>query len=75
MPESGSPAQQAAGPGAMDAGQVAREAAERLGPAEADAFLARLEQLSFDITGPLSQLYGDVVDVGSFATGLVLWLI
>jgi amylosucrase len=56
----------------VDAGKVAREAAERLGPAEADAFLTRLEQLSFDIIGPLSQLYGDVVDVGSFATELVL---
>jgi amylosucrase len=51
---------------------VAREAAERLGPAEADAFLTMLEQLSFDITGPLRQLYGDVVDVESFATELVL---
>jgi amylosucrase len=78
VPESGSAAQQeapeqeAAGPGAVDAGKVARETAERLGPAEADAFLTRLEQLSFDITGPLSQLYGDVVDVGRFATELVL---
>jgi amylosucrase len=59
-------------PESVNGVKVAREAAERLGPAEADAFLTRLEQLSFDITGPLSQLYGDVVDVGSFATELVL---
>ena len=32
---------------------VEDEAFERLGPAEADAFLARLETLSFDITEPL----------------------
>ena len=51
---------------------VEHAARSRLGSAEADAFLARLEQLSFDITGPLGQLYGNVVDVGSFATELVL---
>ena len=39
---------------------VKGEAVSRLGPAEADAFLARLETLSFDITGPLGLLYGDV---------------
>jgi amylosucrase len=33
-------------------------ARDRLGPAEADAFVARLEQLSFDITEPLEQVYG-----------------
>jgi amylosucrase len=48
------------------------EARSRLGSAEADAFLARLEQLSFDILGPLSQVYGGVTDVGAFATDLVL---
>ncbi len=48
------------------------EARSRLGLAEADAFLARLETLSFDITGPLSQVYGGVVDVDKFATQLVL---
>jgi hypothetical protein len=47
------------------------EVRSRLGLTEADAFLARLEQLSFDIFGPLSQLYGDVVEVGEFATELV----
>jgi len=47
------------------------EARSRLGLTEADAFLARLEQLSFDILGPLRQLYGDVVEVGEFATDLV----
>jgi amylosucrase len=46
-------------------------ARERLGPQEADAFLARLEQLSFDIVEPLEQLYGDVVDVTGFVTELV----
>ena len=52
----------------------AREAVARarLGPQEADAFLARLEQLSFDIAEPLEQLYGDVVDVSGFLTDLVL---
>ncbi len=44
----------------------------RLGPREADAFLARLEQLSFDIVEPLEQLYGEVVDVPGFVTDLVL---
>jgi amylosucrase len=51
---------------------VEREARSRLGLEEADAFLGRLEQLSFDILGPLSQVYGDVTDVGPFATALVL---
>jgi amylosucrase len=51
---------------------VEDEAHARLGPAEADAFLARLETLSFDITGPLSVLYGDVTDSGELATRLVL---
>ncbi len=48
------------------------EARSRLGAAEADAFLARLEQLSFDILGPLTQVYGGVTDVSAFATDLVL---
>jgi amylosucrase len=51
---------------------VADAARSRLGPAEADAFLARLETLSFDITGPLAQLYGGVTDVGQLVTDLVL---
>ena len=52
--------------------EVEREAKSRLPPEEADAFLGRLEQLSFDILGPLSEVYGDVTDIGAFATGLVL---
>ena len=51
---------------------VEREARSRLPLEEADAFLGRLEHLSFDILGPLSQVYGDVTDVGAFATALVL---
>ena len=51
---------------------VKHEAFERLGPAEADAFLARLETLSFDITEPLGVLYSDVADVDELATRLVL---
>ena len=39
---------------------VEYEARARLGRTEADAFLARLETLSFDITGPLGQVYGGV---------------
>jgi amylosucrase len=50
---------------------VAHEARSRLGFTEADAFLTRLDQLSFDILGPLSQVYGGVVDVEEFATELV----
>jgi amylosucrase len=33
---------------------------QRLGLQEADAFLTRLGQLSFDIVGPLEQMYGGV---------------
>jgi amylosucrase len=51
---------------------VEREARSRLGVVEADAFLTRLEQLSFDIIEPLGQLYGGVTDVSTFATELVL---
>jgi amylosucrase len=50
---------------------VEHEARSRLGLAEADAFLARLEQLSPDILEPLSQVYGGVTDVSKFATQLV----
>jgi len=51
---------------------VEREARSRLGLAEGDAFLARLEQLSFDILEPLTQLYGGVTEVSAFANQLVL---
>jgi amylosucrase len=51
---------------------VEREARSRLGSAEADAFLTRLDQLSFDIIEPLSMVYGGVTDVSVFATQLVL---
>ncbi len=51
---------------------VEREARSRLGLEEAEAFLGRLEQLSFDTLGPLSQVYGGVTDIGAFATALVL---
>jgi amylosucrase len=50
---------------------IEHEARSRLGFTEADAFLARLEQLSFDILGPLGQVYGGVVEVSEFATELV----
>jgi amylosucrase len=49
---------------------VEREARERLGAVEADAFLARLEQLSFDIGEPLAQVYG--VGADKLAAELVL---
>jgi len=49
-----------------------RTVAQRLGPARADAFLARFEQLSFDIAGPLEQVYGAVTDTSRLATELVL---
>ena len=45
---------------------------QRLGLPEADAFLARLEQLSFDIVEPLGQVYGSTVNLTRFVTGLVL---
>jgi amylosucrase len=45
---------------------------QRLDPAEADAFLARLDKLSFDIGEPLQQVYGSTVDVTGFMTDLVL---
>jgi amylosucrase len=51
---------------------VEREARDRLGFAEADAFLTRLEQLSFDILEPLGQVYGGVTDSEKLADDLVL---
>ncbi len=51
---------------------VGHQARSRLGLAEADAFLTRLEQLSPDILEPLGQVYGGVTDVSTFATQLVL---
>ncbi|HEY1918246.1 MAG TPA: amylosucrase [Streptosporangiaceae bacterium] len=48
-----------------------QEARQRLGLHEGDAFLARLEQLSFDITEPLAGVYGGITDVTALATGLV----
>jgi amylosucrase len=54
-------------------GQAAEDAVrQRLGLHEADAFLARLDQLSFDIVEPLGQVYGGAVDVTGFVTQLVL---
>jgi amylosucrase len=41
---------------------IEREAQARLGRTEADAFLTRLEQLSFDIEEPLTQVYGADAD-------------
>lgn len=46
-------------------------ARERLGAREADAFLARLEQATFDIREPLEALYGDVVDIDELVNDLV----
>ena len=48
-----------------------RAARQRLGAQEGDAFLARLEHLSFDISEPLEQVYGGVVDVPRFVQQLV----
>ncbi len=45
---------------------------QRLGVLDADAFLARLEQLSFDMAGPLGQLYGGVTDTTRLVTDLVM---
>ena len=53
-------------------GQEAESAVrQRLGVLEADAFLARLEHLSFDIAGPLEQVYGGVTDTTRLAAELV----
>src|SRR5271170_6106502 len=51
---------------------VEHEARDRLGFAEADAFLTRLEQLSFDILEPLGQVYRGVTDPVKLAGDLVL---
>ena len=48
------------------------EVRRRLGHQDADAFLARLEHLSFDIVEPLAQVYGGATDLTGFVTGLVL---
>jgi hypothetical protein len=48
------------------------EVRQRLGHQEADAFLARLEHLSFDIAEPLEQVYGGVADTTASVTELVL---
>jgi amylosucrase len=45
---------------------------QRLEPAEADAFLARLDLLASDITGPLTQLYGGRADVDALVADCVL---
>ena len=59
-------------PEPVDREKVEAQARARLGFAEADAFVTRLDQLTFDILEPLRQLYGGVVDVSGFATELVL---
>ena len=51
---------------------VERETRARLDVAAADAFLTRLDQLSFDILEPLGQVYGAVTDPSKLATELVL---
>ena len=51
---------------------VERETRARLDVAAADAFLTRLDQLSFDILEPLGQVYGAVTDPEKLATELVL---
>ncbi len=48
---------------------VEREARDRLGATEADAFLTRLDQLTEDILEPVGQVYG--TDADKFATELV----
>jgi amylosucrase len=48
-----------------------QQARQRLGLLEGDAFLARLEQLAFDITEPLADVYGEITDVTALATQLV----
>jgi hypothetical protein len=44
---------------------------QRLDPVEADAFLARLDLLAPDITGPLTQLYGGRADVDALVADCV----
>jgi amylosucrase len=48
------------------------EVRRRLGHQEGDAFLARLEHLSFDIVEPLGQVYGGAADLTGLVTELVL---
>jgi amylosucrase len=43
-----------------------------LGSREGDAFLARLDQLRFDITEPLEQVYGATIDLTGLLTDLIL---
>jgi amylosucrase len=52
-------------PATLDAVQAA------LGPAEADAFMARLEHVWPDICEPLGQVYGDRTDLGAFLGELI----
>ncbi len=52
--------------------RVAEQVRSRLGAAEADAFLTRLDTLSADIAEPLRQLYSGVADAGELIAGLVL---
>jgi amylosucrase len=60
------------GSSGIDADPVFEAAArERLGIMEGDAFLARLELVSFDIREPLETLYGEVVDVAQLVSDLV----
>ena len=51
---------------------VEREALAKLGAAEADAFLTRLDQLTHDILEPLSQVYGGAINPEKLAIELVL---
>ena len=51
---------------------VERETRARLDVAAADAFLTRLDQLTFDILEPLGQVYGAVTDPSKLAAELVL---
>lgn len=51
---------------------VEKAARQRLDPPEADAFLGRLDLLSFDISGPLEQVYHGATDVPGLVTQCVL---
>ena len=51
---------------------VERVTRARLDVAAADAFLTRLDQLTFDILEPLGQVYGAVTDPSKLAAELVL---
>jgi amylosucrase len=48
-----------------------QEVRQRLGLHEGDAYLARLEQLSFDIAEPLEGVYGGITDVAALTARLV----